>query len=99
AKSPFLPYSWNSLVVAVGSTLLGLAVGLPAAFSIARWRQGGLALTVLVARIVPGISYLIPWYILFRHLHMVDTYQALILSHLVVGLPLKIGRASCRERS
>ena len=89
-KNPFVLYIWNSLVVAAGSTLLGLAVGLPAAFSIARWRQQGLALTVLVARIVPGISYLIPWYILFRHLHLVDTYQALILTHLVVGLPLII---------
>ncbi len=89
-KNPFLLYIWNSLVVGVGSTLVGLAVGLPAAFSIARWRQGGLALAVLVARIIPGISYLIPWYILFRHLQMVDTYQALILTHLVVGLPLII---------
>ena len=89
-KNPFLLYIWNSLVVASGSTFLGLIVGLPAAFSIARWRQQGLALTVLVARIVPGISYLIPWYILFRHLHLVDTYAALILSHLVVGLPLII---------
>lgn len=90
AKNPFLQYVWNSLVVAMGSTLLGLAVGLPASFSIARWRQQGLALVILVARIVPGISYLIPWYILFRALHMVDTYTALILTHLVVGLPLII---------
>ena len=36
-KYPFLLYSWNSLVVALGSTALGLAVGLPAAYSIARW--------------------------------------------------------------
>jgi multiple sugar transport system permease protein len=90
AKNPFLLYVWNSLVVATGSTLIGLIVGLPAAFSIARWRQGGLALAILVARIVPAISYLIPWYILFRNLHMVDTYQALIVTHLVVGLPLII---------
>ena len=45
---------------------------------------------MLVARIIPGISYLIPWYILFRHLKMMDTYQALILTHLVVGLPITI---------
>ncbi len=90
AKNPFFQYIWNSLVVAAGSTALGLAVGLPAAYSVARWRQNALALTVLTARIVPGISYLIPWYILFRNLHMVDTYQALILTHLVVGLPLII---------
>jgi multiple sugar transport system permease protein len=90
ARNPFLLYIWNSLVVAAGSTLVGLVVGLPAAYSIARWRQGALALSVLVARIVPGISYLIPWYILCRNLHLVDTYQALILTHLVVGLPLII---------
>ncbi len=90
AKNPFLLYTWNSLVVASGCTLLGLLIGLPCAYSIAHWRQQGLALTVLVARIVPGISYLIPWYILFRNLKMVDTYQALILTHLVVGLPIII---------
>ena len=90
AKHPFLLYTWNSLVVAVGSTLLGLVVGLPAAYSIAQWRQHKLALAILVARIIPGISYLIPWYILFRNLKMVDTYQALILTHLVVGLPITI---------
>ena len=90
AKNPFLLYTWNSLVVATGSTLLALIVGLPCAYSIAHWRQRGLALIVLVARIIPGISYLIPWYILFRNLKMVDTYLALILTHLVVGLPIVI---------
>ncbi|HSB79747.1 MAG TPA: carbohydrate ABC transporter permease [Candidatus Methylomirabilis sp.] len=90
AKNPFLLYTWNSLVVATGCTLLALIVGLPCAYSIAHWRQRGLALAILVARIIPGISYLIPWYILFRNLKMVDTYQALILTHLVVGLPIVI---------
>ena len=42
-KYPFLLYTWNSLVVAAGCTALGLAVGLPAAYSIARWRQQRLA--------------------------------------------------------
>jgi len=90
SKHPFLLYIWNSFVVATGCTLLGLIVGLPAAYSIAHWHQNGLALVVLAARIIPGISYLIPWYILFRNLKMVDTYQALILTHLVVGLPIII---------
>jgi len=89
-KYPFLLYTWNSLVVALGSTALGLAVGLPAAYSIARWRQRGLALVILVARIIPGISYLIPWYVFFRQLRMVDTYGALTLTHLIVSLPIVI---------
>ncbi len=90
AKHPFLLYTWNSLVVATGTTLLGLIVGLPAAYSISQWRQHKFALAILVARIIPGISYLIPWYILFRNLKMVDTHTALILTHLVVGLPITI---------
>jgi multiple sugar transport system permease protein len=90
AKNPFFLYIWNSLVVATGTMLLGLIVGLPAAYSIALWRQRALAVTILVARIIPGISYLIPLYIVFRNLRMVDTYPALILAHLVVGLPLTI---------
>jgi multiple sugar transport system permease protein len=89
-KYPFVLYSWNSLVVATGATLVGLMVGLPAAYSIARWRQHRLALAILVARIIPGISYLIPWYIFFRTLRMVDTFGALILTHLIVGLPIII---------
>ena len=89
-KYPFFLYTWNSLVVATGCTALGLAVGLPAAYSIARWRQQRLAVVILVARIIPGIAYLIPWYIFFRNLRMVDTYGALILSHLIVGLPIII---------
>jgi multiple sugar transport system permease protein len=89
-KYPFLLYTWNSLMVALGSTALGLAVGLPAAYSIARWRQQGLALAILAARIIPGISYLIPWYVFFRQLKMVDTYGALILTHLIVSLPIII---------
>ena len=89
-KYPFFLYTWNSLVVATGCTLLGLAVGLPAAYSIARWKQQRLAVVILVARIIPGIAYLIPWYIFFRSLRMVDTYGALILTHLIVGLPIII---------
>ena len=89
-KYPFLLYTWNSLVVAAGSTALGLAVGLPAAYSIARWRQRRLALTVLVARIIPGISYLIPWYIFFRTAAPGGHATALILTHLIVGLPIII---------
>src|SRR5207245_397745 len=35
-------------------------------------------------------AYLVPWYIFFRSLRMVDTYGALILTHLIVGLPIII---------
>jgi multiple sugar transport system permease protein len=87
ASQEFGRYMWNSTVIGVGSTLLGLLLGLPAAYSIARYRQHALSLTILLARIVPGITFLIPLFILFRATGLVDTYISLILAHLLVGLP------------
>jgi len=50
----------------------------------------GLPEIVGVTEIIPGIAYLIPWYIFFRRLRMVDTYGALILTRLSVSLPIII---------
>lgn len=86
----FFKYMLNSLIVAIGSTLASLLLGLPAAYGIARYRLNGLGVTILIARIIPGISFLIPWYIIFSMLGLVDTYTALILSHMLVGLPFVI---------
>ena len=80
-------YFVNSLIIGAGSTLLVLIIGLPAAYSIARYQQHNLSISVLLARIVPGITFLIPWFILFRLVGLVDTYTGLILTHLLVGLP------------
>ncbi|MFK7693840.1 carbohydrate ABC transporter permease [Paenibacillus sp. HJGM_3] len=86
----FLKYIWNSFVVAFGSTFFSLLLGLPAAYAIARHHLHKLGLVILVARIIPGITFLIPWFILFSKVNLVDTYTALILSHMLVGLPFII---------
>jgi multiple sugar transport system permease protein len=90
ANSHLLRFAFNSLVVAVGSTGLSLLLGIPAGYGIARSRRYGTALLILVARITPALSYLIPWFILFQQLGLANTYQALILTHLIIGLPLVI---------
>uniref|UniRef100_A0A7C1FTD7 Carbohydrate ABC transporter permease n=1 Tax=Caldilinea aerophila TaxID=133453 RepID=A0A7C1FTD7_9CHLR len=83
----FMRYITNSLIIAAGCTLVGLLIGLPAAYSIARFRQNRLALVILMARMVPGITFLVPLFIVFRTLGMIDTYTSLILTHMLVGLP------------
>jgi multiple sugar transport system permease protein len=80
----------NSVVIAVGSTLFSLIIGLPAAYSISRYHQRKMGLLILVARLMPGISFLIPWFIFFSKLKLVDTYIALIASHMLVSLPLVV---------
>ena len=89
-NNPFALYLWNSVIIGVGSTVLGLILGLPAAYAIARYRTHGVAIAVLLARIAPGIAYLVPWFIIFSQLQMIGGYTAIILSHLTVGLPLTI---------
>jgi multiple sugar transport system permease protein len=87
-KNPFFTFTMNSLVVALGSTGLALLFGLPGAYAIARFKRTGIALGILTARMAPGIGYLIPWFILFTKAKMIDTYSALVLTHLIVALPL-----------
>jgi len=88
--TPFLAYLVNSVIVGVGATGLGLGLGLPAAYSIAKFRQLRLAVAVLISRMAPGIGYLIPWFMLFTQVRLVDTHLALILTHLILTLPLTI---------
>lgn len=90
ARNDFLQFTWNSFVIASLSTGIGLILGLPAAYSIARYKQNGLALAILVARLTPYITYLVPWYLAFRALGLIDTYLALTMTHLIVGMPLII---------
>jgi multiple sugar transport system permease protein len=86
----FLKYIQNSFMVSGGATLLALALGLPAAHAIARYRQRGLALGILVARMAPHLSYVVPFFILFQKLGWIDTYASMILSHLIITLPMVV---------
>ncbi len=89
-NSPFGLYAFNSLAVATISTALSLLVGVPAGYGIAKARAYGLAAFVLVSRMTPGLSFLIPWFMLFRFLGLNNTLWALIITHLVIGLPITI---------
>jgi multiple sugar transport system permease protein len=84
----FLYYLFNSLVIAGLATFISLVLGLPAAYSIAKYRQGKIGMMILLARMTPFVSYLLPWYIIFRYLKLIDTYTALTLTHLIITLPM-----------
>jgi multiple sugar transport system permease protein len=86
----FFRYLVNSFIVATSATLISLVLGLPAAYSIAKYRQGRIGLIILVARMTPFVSYLLPWYIIFRYLNLIDTFTALTITHLIITLPMVI---------
>ena len=88
------PYALvNSLVVALTTALLNLVLGTFAAYSFSRIRFRGsqvLLIVYLLTRMVPGIAIIIPFYLMMRALHLLDTYAALILSYTTFALPITI---------
>ena len=77
----------NSVIVSVVSTALGLLLGLPSAYAIARGRKHMTSNIILIVRFFPGIAFMLPWYIIFSKIGITDTYLALILSHLLINVP------------
>lgn len=90
ADNAFLRYVVNSAVVAAGSTLIGLLLGVPAAYALARWRRTAIGVVLLAARMAPGVAFLIPLFVLFLELRLVGSYASLIASHLIFTLPLTV---------
>lgn len=89
----------NSVIAAVGSTLLSLIIGCPAAYSLARfrfrgWKNRDIAFFILSQRMLPPIVLVIPYFILFRKflgfIRLLDTPQGLILAHSVGSIPFVV---------
>lgn len=87
-------YLVNSIVIAGGSTLIGLAAGSAAAYCIARLRLRTLSVFMLVARMAPGVLFLIPLRLVAAKLGALDSvplnYLLLVLVHLIITLPLSV---------
>src|SRR6202020_3398859 len=90
ASNRFLTYFVNSLVVTGAATAFALIVGVPAGHALARMAAHKSAIVILIARITPGLSYLIPLFLLFQWLGLLGTLVPQIIIHLVVTVPIVI---------
>ncbi len=90
ASNRFLTYFMNTLIVTGSATFLALLVGVPAGYGIARMQAHKSAIVILIARITPGLSYLIPLFLLFQWLGLLGTLVPQIVIHLVVTVPIVI---------
>ena len=89
-KNPFFSYMVNSTIIAAAAVGIGLVCGLPAAYSMARHRQAALGFLVLMVRILPGIAFLVPLFVIYRRLGLINTLGGIVLTHVIVVLPLVI---------
>lgn len=86
-------YLWNSLKVAVLSTLMTLAVSLPAAYALSRERFRGRAPimgALLAMQMLSPVVLLVPIYGLVQRMGLVDTHAGLILVYASLQIPFTI---------
>jgi multiple sugar transport system permease protein len=89
----YLPLVWNSVFIAAGTTILSLAIGVPAAYVFARSRFRGkedLFFFFLTTRMAPAISVVVPMYLLFNKLGLLDTRLVVVLAHSTFNLSLVV---------
>jgi multiple sugar transport system permease protein len=92
-QSQFPLYLLNTVAISLGSTLLSLALGCTAAYTLARAQlrsRRAIMLSVLVTRLIPPVVILVPIYILWRNLHLLNSHLGMIVAFLTFNLPFTI---------
>jgi sorbitol/mannitol transport system permease protein len=92
-RSDYLLYAWNSLVTSVVSTLLGLAIAIPAAYSMAFFRSRytrDLLMWMLSTKMMPAVGALVPVYVMAQTAGLLDTRTALIVVFTLSNLPIMV---------
>jgi len=88
----FTSFFVNSLAVSLGSAIVSLLIGVPAAYTIARWHTGGQSVRVgiLATQILPPITLVIPVFILARQLGLLNNQAMLGVMYLSFSLPFVV---------
>ena len=91
------PSLWSmfgaSTIVALGSTLVVLVIGIPTAYVLARYRFRGNAdfgFWILTTRMTPPVAVLIPFFIMYVQTGLLDTYVGLIIAHVALNLSIVV---------
>jgi len=87
-KNDFLRYGINSVIVSFSATGIALLLGVPAGFGIAKSKATRAAALIMIARVTPGLSYLIPLFLIFQWLELTGTLTPLVITHVVITLPI-----------
>ena len=87
----FWRYWFNTIFIAGSTTILVLFIGVLGAYGFARhafWLRGPLLLCILVPRILPRAGLIVPLYVRFAEMGLINTYAALIIAYVASGVPL-----------
>jgi len=92
-RSDYLRHFLNSVVISFGSTLIGLVIAIPAAWSMAfvpGKRTKDVLMWMLSTKMLPPVGVLIPIYLIFRDTGLLDTRTGLVIVLTLINLPIII---------
>lgn len=91
-NDPVIGFLGTSLVISVTASIIALAFGVACAYALGRFRIGGkfLSMWILSQRFLPPIALVVPLYLMFRQLGLLDTYTGLILLYATFTIPIVV---------
>lgn len=92
-RADYVKFAVNSVVISLGATLLALLFAVPAAYAMAFFpgpRTRGTLLWMLSTKMLPPVGVLVPIYLIFRDLGLIDTHLGLILVYALMNLPIVV---------
>lgn len=93
ARGSYAKFASNSLISALGSTILCLVVAVPAAYQMAFFptkRTNATLLWMLSTKMMPAVGVVIPIYLIFQYLDLLDRIVGLTLIYFLMNLPLAV---------
>ncbi len=82
----------NTVIIAGAVAVISSILAIFSGYSFARFKVGGdtLPFWILSIKFLPGVVVIVPYYLLMQRLGLLDTYAAIILPHLTIGLPFAV---------
>jgi sorbitol/mannitol transport system permease protein len=92
-RSNYLLYASNSVITSVASTIVGLLIAIPAAYSMAFFptaRTKDLLMWMLSTKMLPAVGVLVPVYVTFQKLELLDSRLGLTIIFALSNLPIMV---------
>ena len=88
-----MPRLLDSIIVAIGSTILTISIATLASYALSRMRFSGqhhFVFWILSTRMMPPVAIAIPMFFIYKQFGLLDTYTGIILVHALMNLPLAV---------
>lgn len=94
--SNYFSFAWNSVAIALGSTVLSLLIAVPAAYAMAFFptkRTQSTLLWMLSTKMMPSVGVLVPIYLMWKSFGLLDTVTGLVIIYTLINLPIAVWMA------